>query len=151
MKIFAILLIAISLSTSVNAFITSPLVNTLSTSVNAFVTSPLVNKQQIQLQQQQQQYPFQLHAEPLESGSKVIICTGPTCGQRGSRKTIPIFEELSTDLGVTVETFKCVSECAECGLGPNVEVRKAGDDGPFYPIKNGIKTEDDVMKVLGIE
>ena len=132
MKISTILSVAISLSTSVNAFITSPLVNT---------------QQQIQ---HQQQYPFQLHAEPLESGSKVIICTGPTCGQRGS-STVPIFEELAANLGVTVETFKCVSECAECGLGPNVEIRKAGDDGPFYPIKNRIKTEDDVKKVLGIE
>ena len=40
---------------------------------------------------------------------------------------------------------------SECGLGPNVEVRLLGDDGPFYPIKNGIKTEDDVQGVLGIQ
>ncbi|KAL9181409.1 hypothetical protein ACHAXT_010214 [Thalassiosira profunda] len=94
--------------------------------------------------------PSILHAEPLESGSTVIVCLGPTCGRTGGKKALPIFEELAPGLGITVETFSCVSECAECGMGPNVEVRKKGDDGPFYPIKNGIKTREDVESVLGI-
>ena len=34
--------------------------------------------------------------------------------------------------------------------GTERRVRKKGDDGPFYPIKNNIKTEDDVRSVLGL-
>mmetsp|Transcript_8317 Transcript_8317/g.18637 ORF Transcript_8317/g.18637 Transcript_8317/m.18637 type:complete len:128 (+) Transcript_8317:295-678(+) len=100
--------------------------------------------------QRQISNPTQLHAEPLESGSTVIVCTGPTCKKTGALKALPIFQELAATIGVNVETISCVSECAECGMGPNVEVRKVGDNGPFYPIKNGIKTEEDVKSVLGI-
>eukprot|EP00536_Pseudo-nitzschia_multiseries_P003143 jgi/Psemu1/185210/e_gw1.47.64.1 len=92
-----------------------------------------------------------LLATPLEEGSTVVVCTGPTCTRNGGKKALAHFKELAGDIGVTVETMNCVSECAECGLGPNVEVREKSFDGLFPPIKNRISTEEDVKKVLGIE
>ena len=52
---------------------------------------------------------------------------------------------------IEVDSVKCVSECAECGLGPNVETTEKGATGPFAgKIINDVKTAADVARILGI-
>ena len=44
-----------------------------------------------------------------------------------------------------------MSDCAECGLGPNIETTEKGATGPFAgKIINEVKTAADVAKILGI-
>ena len=58
---------------------------------------------------------------------------------------------MAAPFGIEVETIKCVSECAECGLGPNIGVTDKDAEGPFAEkIVNGVKTGSDVARILGV-
>mmetsp|Transcript_16036 Transcript_16036/g.37161 ORF Transcript_16036/g.37161 Transcript_16036/m.37161 type:complete len:134 (+) Transcript_16036:249-650(+) len=125
----------------------------LISTVGVVVTAFGIAEYSISSVRTQQQKKSQLYSSPnvLEAGSKVVVCTGGFCTRNGGKAALAHFQELADDLGIKVETMKCVSECAECALGPNVEVQAKGFKGQFPPIKNRVKTEEDVKKVLGIE
>ena len=88
----------------------------------------------------------------------LVVCTGPTCTQKGGGKKLvqllqdELVKKNDDHVGnhvITIDTMKCVSECAECGLGPNVELRAKDDNGPFYPIRNNVKpTIENVQTLL---
>ena len=77
---------------------------------------------------------------------------GPTCSRTGGGKKLKkIVDDMATPFGIEVEAIKCVSECAECGLGPNIGVTDKDAEGPFAEkIVNGVKTASDVARILGV-
>ena len=70
---------------------------------------------------------------------EVKVCTNKECKRGGAKKTLALFEALGLE-GVEIVEIRCLDEC---GMGPNVQIN--GDDGPII---NGVKTEDDVKKVV---
>ena len=70
---------------------------------------------------------------------EVKVCTNKRC-KRGGRKRLYRCSPRSSLEGVDIVEIRCLDEC---GMGPNVQIN--GDDGPII---NGVKTEDDVKKVV---
>ena len=72
--------------------------------------------------------------------AKIEVCVNKECKRAGSKKTLAMLQALAGTKEVEVVEVVCLDECE---MGPNC--RLGGDDGP---VVNGVKTQEDVDKLV---